>query len=159
MVHIRRAFQRDAESIAKLAAQAAAEEGVASALDYERVRSHGFGGNALFEAWVGETRAGKNPVACAVITKSYDIRRAAPTIVLCELYVVPEQRRTGLARRLMSAVAQRAMDLGARELTITTGVNNAVAQRFFAAVGARPHEAAVFLMPQDGIQWLATESQ
>jgi GNAT superfamily N-acetyltransferase len=79
--------------------------------------------------------------------------------VLCELYVAPEHRRSGVARLMMSAVAQRAIDLGARELTITTGVGNAVAQKFFAAVGARPQQAAVFVMPADGIQWLASEGR
>jgi hypothetical protein len=47
--------------------------------------------------------------------------------------------------------------LGARELAITTGVENEVAQRFFAAIGAHPRQAAVFMMSADGIEWLAAE--
>lgn len=156
--HIRRAVQRDADAIAKLAAAAAAEEGAASGLDADRIKAHAFGGNALFEAWIAQERPNAPVIAHAVITKSYDMRRACPSIVLCELYVVPEQRRSGLARKLMSAVARRARDLGARELTITTGVENSVAQRFFAAIGAHPRQAAVFLMSADGIEWLAAES-
>jgi GNAT superfamily N-acetyltransferase len=158
MVQVRRAVSRDAEAIAKLAAEAAAEEGVVSGLDMDRIRAHAFGQNALFEAWVAEERAAKAPCGHAIITKSYDIRRAAPTIVLCALYVRPQHRRAGVARILMSGVARRAMDLGARELVITTGVDNAVAQRFFAAVGARSQQAEVFMMSADGIQWLATEA-
>lgn len=157
MVQIRRATSRDAEAIARLTAEAAAEESLVSALDIDRIRAHAFGQNSLFEAWVADAPPAKAPVAHAIITKSYDIRRAAPTIVLCELYVAPAHRRGGVARYLMSAVARRAMDLGARELTITTGVENAVAQRFFAAVGARSNQAAVYVMSADGIQWLATE--
>ena len=57
----------------------------------------------------------------------------------------------------MSAIAQRARDYGARELAITTGVDNAVAQKFFAAIGARPRQAAMFMMSADGIEWLAAE--
>jgi GNAT superfamily N-acetyltransferase len=155
---IRRAVPRDAEAIARLAAQAAAEEGAASALETDRIRAHAFGGQALFEAWVVQERPNKPILAHAVITKSYDVRRGCPSIILCELYVVPEHRRGGLARRLMSAVARRARDLGARELTITTGVGNEVAQRFFAAIGAHPRSAAVFMMSADGIEWLAAES-
>ncbi len=157
MVQIRRAVQRDAETIAKLSAAAAAEEGALTGLDFDRVRAHAFGQNALFEAWIAEDRPGKNTCGHAIITKSYDVRRGQPIIVLCELYVAPAERRSGVARLLMSAVARRAMDLGARELTITTGVENAVAQRFFAAVGAKAQQAAVFVMSADGIQWLATE--
>jgi len=155
---IRPAVPRDAEAIARLAAEAAVEEGAVSALEIDRIRAHAFGANALFEAWVAQERGQKQIVGQAVITKSYDIRRANPTIALCELYVVPSFRRSGLARSLMSTVAKRARDLGARELTITTGVENEVAQKFFAAVGARPRQAAVFMMTADGIEWLAAES-
>src|SRR5512147_2052992 len=108
MVHIRRAVQRDAETIAKMAADAAAEEGGVSALDVDRIKAHAFGGNGLFEAWVAQERPNAALIGQAVITKSYDFRRAAPTVVLCELYVAPSHRRSGLARKLMSTVAKRA---------------------------------------------------
>lgn len=154
---IRRAVPRDADAIAKLAARSASEEGGVSTLEPDRIKAHAFGANALFEAWVAQERNNAPIVAHAIITKSYDVRRGAPNIVLCELYVVPEHRRGGLARKLMSAVARRARDLGARELVISTGVENEVAQRFFAAVGAKRREAAVFMMSADGIEWLAAE--
>ncbi len=154
---IRRASARDCEAIAGLATAAAAEDGAAAGLDADRIRTHGFGQNALFEIWVAQAKANAPLVGHAVITKSYDVRRACASIVLCELYVAPEHRRGGLARRLMSAVAQRARDLSARELTISTGVDNAVAQRFFSAIGAKRQQAAVFMMSADGIEWLAAE--
>ncbi len=153
---IRRAVPRDADAIAKLAAQAASEEGAGSSLESDRIKAHAFGANALFEAWVAQEGANAL-VAHAIITKSYDVRRAAPNVVLCELYVISEHRRGGLARKLMSAVARRARELGARELAITTGVENEVAQKFFNAVGAKRREAAVFMMSADGIEWLAAE--
>lgn len=156
-MQIRRAGQRDAEAIAKLAAAAAEEEGGLAGLDADRIRAHGFGPSALFEAWVAQAKPNSPLLGHAIITKSYDIRRACPTLVLCELYVAPEHRRGGLARKLMSAVAQRARDLSARELAITTGVKNEVAQRFFSAIGAKPQSAAVFMMSADGIEWLAAE--
>lgn len=156
---IRRAVSRDAEAIARLAAFAAAEEGGASSLETDRIRAHAFGSNALFEAIVAQERNNGPLCGLALITTSYDVRRAQPLVTLCELYVAPEQRRSGLARKLMSAVAKRARDLGARELSITTGVGNEVAQKFFAAIGARPQQAAVFVMSADGIEWLAAEGQ
>lgn len=154
---IRRAVARDADAIAKLSASAAGEEGALTSLEVERIRAHGFGSSALFEAWVAQERANAPIVAHAIITKGYDVRRGAPNVVLCELYVAPEQRRTGLARKMMSAVARRAREIGARELAITTGVENEVAQKFFNAVGAKRREAAVFMMSADGIEWLAAE--
>lgn len=155
---IRRAVPKDADAIARMAAAAASEEGNASALDTDRIRSNAFGANALFEAWVAQERSNAPLVSHAIITKSYDVRRACPNIVLCELYVAPQHRRGGLARKMMSAVARRARDLGARDLAITTGVENEVAQKFFAAVGAHRRQAAVFVMSADGIEWLAAES-
>ncbi len=155
--HIRRAVQRDADAIAKLAARAAAEEGGVSSLEPDRIKAHAFGSTALFEAWVAQERPNAPIIGHAVITKSYDMRRGCPSIVLCELYVVPGHRRGGLARKMMSAIARRARDIGVRELAITTGVENEVAQRFFAAVGAKRREAAVFMLSADGIEWLAAE--
>lgn len=154
---IRRAMPRDADAIARLIANAAAEEGIAPGLDADRLRAHAFGANALIEVWVAQPKAQADIVGHAVITKSYDVRRATPSLVLCELYVAPQHRRGGLARKIMSAIAKRARDLGAREMAITTGVDNEVAQRFFAAIGARPQQAAVFMMSADGIEWLAAE--
>ena len=157
-VQIRRATQRDADAIARLSVEAAVEEDVMSVLDAERIRQNGFGQNAMFEAWVAQARPNAPLAAHAIITKGYDVRRACPSIVLCDLYVSPPHRRGGLARRMMSEVARRARQLGARELAITTGVKNEVAQRFFAAIGAKPQQAAVFMMSADGIEWLAAES-
>lgn len=154
---IRRATARDAEAIAKLAAAQAAEEGAFSALEPERVRAHGFGNNALFEAWVAQADRNGAVVAYAIAAKGYDVRRACPTFVLCDLFVSDSHRRGGLARRMISAVARRARDMGARELMITTGVENETAQRFFAAIGARHQDAAVFMLSADGIEWLAVE--
>lgn len=154
---IRRAVPKDAESIARLAAAAAAEEGLASSLDVERIKAHAFGPNSLFEAWIAQERSNAPAIAHALITKGYDVRRACPNISVCDLYVVPEHRRSGLARKMMSAIARRARDLGARELAIATGVDNEAAQRFFAAVGAKPRQAAVFMMTADGLEWLAEE--
>lgn len=153
---IRRAVSRDCDAVAKLSAAAAAEEGAATSLESARIKAHGLGSSALFEPWVAQSDSGEL-VAHAIITTGYDVRRAVPNVVLNELYVVPEHRRTGLARKMMSAIARRGRDLGARELAITTGVDNEVAQRFFAAIGAQPRQAAVFMMSADGIEWLAAE--
>lgn len=154
---IRRAVPRDCDSIARLAAAAAQEAGAATSLESARIKAHGFGSNALFEAWVAQQNQTGPLIAHAIISTGYDVRRACPTVVLNELYVAPEHRRGGLARKVMSAIARRGRDLGARELAITTGVDNEIAQRFFAAIGAHRRQAAVFLMSADGIEWLAAE--
>ena len=89
------ATMRDPSRAPALSAIASAESLpiLVSALDVDRIKAHAFGPSSLFEAWVAQERANTPIVAHAVITKSYDIRRACPTVVLCELYVVPERRR------------------------------------------------------------------
>ncbi|MGE0045231.1 MAG: N-acetyltransferase family protein [Hyphomonadaceae bacterium] len=160
MIQVRRAQSRDAEAVARMTAAAAREEGaLGTSLDLEHIRKHGLSGQALFEIFVAEEARGKPPVGHAIITKGYDIRRAVATVVLAELFVEPEYRRSGVARLLMSGVAKRAAELGARELMITTGVENAVARKFFSAIGAAEQQACVFMMTQDGIQWLAAEAR
>jgi len=156
MAIIRRAQPRDAETIARMVAEASREDGrVAPALDADLVRSHGFGAQALFEAWVAD-EAGMLR-ACAIATKGYDVDAACATIVIAALYVAPEGRRDGLARMLIAEIALRAMDIGARELVITTGIENAVARRFFDAVGASEQTRTTFLLGRDQIEWLAME--
>lgn len=157
MISIRRASARDADLLSRLSAAAAREEGGHSALEPEFVRAHGFGAQPLFEAWVAEDRASGRIVGHAIATKGYDVRAAVATVVLAELFVVLEHRGDGLARRLLSAVSARAMDLGAKELMITTGVENTIARAFFASVGALEQTKAVYIMEAAGIEWLAAE--
>jgi GNAT superfamily N-acetyltransferase len=160
MVQVRRAQPRDCETIARMSSEAAREAGaLAASLEADLVRKHGFGSQSLFEAYLAEERAGAPAIGHAIITKGFDTRRAIPTVVLCELYVRPQHRRAGLARVIMATIAKRAAELGARELTITTGVENAAARKFFAAIGAAEMQALVFRMTADGIEWLAAEAR
>jgi GNAT superfamily N-acetyltransferase len=157
MVQVRRAGSRDAETIARLVSANARETGAPSVLDVDRVRAHAFSFNPLIECFLAEVRRGE-PAGHAVVCRSYDIRRAAPRLIVADLYVVPEQRRHGVARLLISAVARRANEVGAREIAITTGVEDATARRFFSAIGAHESQAAVFVMSGDGVEWLAAEN-
>jgi GNAT superfamily N-acetyltransferase len=160
VVEVRRAQPRDCEAIARMSGEAVREAGALSTtLETELVRKHAFGPQALFEVFLAEERRGGPLVGHAIITKGFDTRRAVATVVLCELYVRPGSRRGGVARAIMAGVAKRAAELGARDLTITTGVENATARKFFAAIGAKEMQALVFRMNADGIEWLAAEAR
>lgn len=158
MVVVRRATGRDAETIARLAQANARETGAPTALDVDRLRVHAFSQNPLIECYLAEERPGR---ACghAIVSKGYDLRRAIATLVVSDLYVAPEHRRGGVARLLISAIAKRAMELGSREITITTGVEDETARRFFSAIGAQESRALVFMMSNDSIEWLASETR
>jgi GNAT superfamily N-acetyltransferase len=159
-IEVRRAQPRDCEAIARMSGEAVREAGgYAAPLEAELVRKHGFGPNALFEVFLAEERPGGPAIGHAIITKSFDTRHAVATVILCELYVRPPARRKGVARTLMSGVARRAAELGARDLMITTGVDDAAARKFFSAIGAKEMQAVAFRMNADGIEWLAAEGR
>ncbi|MET0182611.1 MAG: GNAT family N-acetyltransferase [Caulobacterales bacterium] len=155
---VRRANSRDAETIVRLAHANARETGTMTALDVDRLRAHAFTQNPLIECYLAEERPGR-PAGHAILSKGYDLRRAAATLVVGDLYVAPEFRRGGTARLLISAIAKRAMELGSREIRITTGVDDAIARKFFSAIGAQESQGVLFLMSGDSIEWLATETR
>jgi len=155
---IRRAFAGDAEVACRFVAAAAVEDAnTPSSFSPDLFRRDATGVNPALEVWLAEATAGR-PCGQAIACRGYDLHHAMPTMELLHLYVLPEHRRDGLARILIAEVAKRAMDLGVRELTITTGVGNAVARRFFAAIGAREDRLARYLIEPDGIEWLAAEA-
>lgn len=156
---IRRAVANDADTACRFAAAASLEDGGAQpAFSPDLFRRDAIGANTPLEIWIAEDGNGR-PCGQAIACRGYDLQHAMPTMELLHLYVTPEHRRDGLARMLIAEVANRAMDLGVRELTITTGVDNAVARRFFAAIGAREDRLARYLIEPDGIEWLAAEAQ
>ena len=156
-LRVRKAMIRDADAVARQNMEAAREDGEASSgFGPEQIRQHAFGSSPVIEILVGES--GSLIVAHSITYRGYDLRAGQPNLVLASLYVAPEARRHGLARIMMSAVARRARERGCRRIHITTGQNNAVAHRFYAAIGAKEEQEAAFVLASDAIEWLATES-
>lgn len=153
----RRATANDAETVCRFVAQAAAEEQAPNNFTLDMFRRDAVGPHARIEIWLAEDARGR---VCgqAIILRGYDLARASPTMILLHLFVMPEHRRDGLARILISEIAMRAKETGVREITITTGVENAVARRFFEAIGAREDRLARYMINADGIEWLAAEA-
>lgn len=155
MLKLRRAGSHETELVCRFAAAAAMEDQRPATLSPDIYRRDGVGSGAVFETWILE--ADGKPCAQAIVHKGYDFEQALPTLVLVHLYVEPGSRRSGVARTLISHVAARARDVGAREVIITTGIANAIARRFFEAVGAREMDVAQYRIGQDAIGWLAEE--
>ena len=55
--------------------------------------------------------------------------------LLNDLYVVPQSRRGGAARRLIGAAAQFARANGAASMSLSTAVDNGAAQRLYESLG------------------------
>ncbi|MEZ5920086.1 MAG: GNAT family N-acetyltransferase [Parvularculaceae bacterium] len=70
-----------------------------------------------------------------VIPWTYDL---TPTIVLKELFVTDDSRKSGIGLLLMKAVAHHAVTMGAKRLQWSVLPKNDVAKSFYAALGGNP---------------------
>jgi GNAT superfamily N-acetyltransferase len=154
-VRVRRVNARDIDTVSKQAREAAREDGTAFGFTPETIRAHAFGASPVVEILVAERDGAL--IGHTVTHRGYDIRVGQPNMILASLYVAPEARRGGLARLLISAVAQRARETGCRRVQITTGLENQVAHRFYAAIGAKEEKNSAFFLAADAIEWLASE--
>jgi GNAT superfamily N-acetyltransferase len=76
----------------------------------------GFGKDPQFAALIAE-RAGK-PVGFALYTFNYSVWTAARGIFVEDIWVVPEERRGGVARALMEALARECAAKGYRRIDL-----------------------------------------
>lgn len=67
--------------------------------------------------------------------------KPVPSIfILNDLFVMPEARRSGVARRLLEAAAGRAREAGAIRLTLSTANTNTDAQSLYTSAGWKRDE-------------------
>ena len=78
---------------------------------------------------------GEEPVGMALCFRGFSTFAARPLMNIHDFYVKRSLRGTGLGRRLMSAVEDRARELGCCKLTLEVQQDNARARNFYAAFG------------------------
>lgn len=155
-LRVRKAAPRDLQCLARMLGAARREDGVEPwALELDQLRVHAFGTGAKFESWIAAI-AGR-PVGCAAAHRGYDMRLARPTLVLTALYVEEAERGGGVARHLLAAAAARALQIGAREISITAGLGNAAGRKFLQGLGAEEQRIAAYMLGFDHLEWLAQE--
>jgi GNAT superfamily N-acetyltransferase len=76
----------------------------------------GFGKQPQFAALIAE-RAGK-PLGFALYTFNYSVWTAARGIFIEDIWVVPSERRSGVARALMQALARECLDKGYKRIDL-----------------------------------------
>lgn len=99
----------------------AEEPGLRRPASYFRERD-----GAFWTAWAGAALGG-------VVGYTYDA--ATRTAELHKLYVHPDQRRTGLGRRLTALVEETARQRGARRVTLWSDTRFETAHRFYRNLG------------------------
>jgi len=76
----------------------------------------GFGADPQFAALIAER--GVKPVGFALYTFNYSVWTAARGIFVEDIWVVPEERRGGAARKLMQALAEECLAKGFRRIDL-----------------------------------------
>lgn len=98
----------------------------------ERVHRQAAGGYRLLAAWSG------NAVVGAAGYRMQENLIRGRFCYVDDLVVAESGRRRGLGARLLDAVAERAREAGIARLTLDTGFDNLLGQRFYFRYGMLP---------------------
>lgn len=98
------------------------------------LRRHGPWGTGFFEALIAES----GPDACgmSLYFKHFSTLRGVPGVYVQDLWIAPDQRGSGLGRRLLATVAREAAERwGAAYLSLMANRHNSGAVRFYDRLG------------------------
>lgn len=88
------------------------------------------GESALFIAFLGT-----DPVGFTQLYPSFSSVSLARIFILNDLFVSPDVRKKGVAKKLMQAAADFAKSLGAARMSLSTSVSNLSAQALYESMG------------------------
>jgi len=136
-IRIRPGTARDVRAIAKLVIELAKYERLAAEchVTSERLLRDGFGRRRYFETLIA-TRKGR-PVGFALYFFTYSTFAARPTLYLEDLFVPADQRRAGIGRALLEALARVAVRRGCGRMEWAVLDWNAPAIEFYRKLGAK----------------------
>ncbi len=78
---------------------------------------------------------GDAAVGFTQLFQSYSTVHLGPVLVLEDIFVVPEARRTGAATRLLDAALMHARTIGAVGMFLETAMDNEIAQKVYERAG------------------------
>jgi GNAT superfamily N-acetyltransferase len=151
---IRAATADDAKSIVALVHRFNLEDGnPPSATTVEAFRSLGFGTRPRFHTVLAEDE--ERVLGYALYYPSYDTDYGAKGFYLQDLYVLPDARRRGIGRALMTAVARACRADGGRYLFWNALERNRAGRAFYRRIGAREEPVVTLSLQPDALQRLA----
>jgi GNAT superfamily N-acetyltransferase len=133
-ISLRNACADDAEAVfvllrALAEAVGEAEHFTASLAD---VRRDGFGPAPLYETWIAELDGA--PVGLMTLFPTYSTYKGRRCLHVNDLYVAPEARQRGIARRLMARACRMALERGCCRVELKVLETNA-ARDFYESIG------------------------
>jgi GNAT superfamily N-acetyltransferase len=133
--YIRTALPSDAEVVVAMAAElAAALQDPTPDLHAARFVRDGFGPERWFECLIAEIEG--KPVGFALICRGFEAHTGKRRLWLGDLYVRSAARRSGVGRALMTAVADRAIDLDCEAVYWELWRPNALGRAFYEQLNA-----------------------
>ncbi|MCA1661626.1 MAG: GNAT family N-acetyltransferase [Novosphingobium sp.] len=136
-IAIRQATRADMPLIASLIRALAEYEGLSHAVRMEdgKLERHLFGERRHAEVLIGECHGA--PRGFALFFHNFSTFEGRPGLWLEDLFVMPEWRRSGLGRALLSEVARIAVERGCGRLEWSVLDWNMMAINFYRSLGAR----------------------
>ena len=123
----------------------------------EALRRDLFGDRPFAEAILAEVKGAA--VGFALFFPTYSTFRGQPGLFLEDLFVAPEHRGQGIGKRLIAAVAARAVSRGCGRLEWAVLDWNAPSIAFYQALGATPMDQwTTFRLVDDPLARLAIEA-
>ncbi len=142
MIEIRPATIDDADAVSGMArALSLSDGGRPSALTAEKYRIDGFGENPAFSALIAECDDGI--AGYAVFYCGYDSDSATRGVYLADLYVREDFRRRGVGRALISGVAARCREDGARWMFWSVLKRNRPARKFYRRLSSELKDVVI----------------
>ena len=119
----------------------------------EAFRSLGFSARPRFHTVLAEDE--ERVLGYALYFPSYDTDCGAKGFYLQDLYVLPEARRRGIGRALMTAVARACRADGGRYLFWNALERNRAGRAFYRRIGAREEPVVTLSLQPDALRRLA----
>jgi GNAT superfamily N-acetyltransferase len=155
-ISVRQAEKGDSATILRLLRQLARFEGAPDGvrLTEEAIRRDAFGERPRFEALLAE--ADNHACGLLIFFLAYSSWSGAPTLMVHDLFVEADFRRSGAGRALLAAVARLSESRGCCRMDVNVLAWNESARRFYAALGFVPLENWMpYRLERDGVERLA----
>ncbi|TAE32672.1 MAG: GNAT family N-acetyltransferase [Alphaproteobacteria bacterium] len=139
MIIIRDAnIEQDAHPICKMLQALAYEESVRSFVRPEALIEQTLRGTPRLKVAVAETKehGARKVVGVAIAYRGFDVLSATPGLHLSDIYVHPEYRKGGVARRLIAHIVQMNPNDPCEWMSWTMLSENKVARGFYQHMGA-----------------------
>lgn len=156
-VTVRRAEPRDCQPLADMANALNQAHGKPEALyTAALIHDEAFSDDRICHFLFAERNG--QPAGYALYHWMFNSDLARRGIWLTDLFVMPDERRFGVGRKLFTAVAAETVELGLPSLWWGVMSDNVPARAFFTALGARDEDARILELDGPALQALASEA-